>query len=132
MLEALAFRRLDPAVLDRASRVIKVLGHPLRLRLLEALEGGERNVAELQAASAASQAVVSQQLAILRAHGVVDARREGSRVYYRIIEPKVSHILDCIRECDLPELPEPTLLPDPGTLRALPTRPTRRRPVRSR
>ena len=31
------------------------------------------------------------------------SRREGPRVYYRIIEPKVSHILDCIRQCDVPE-----------------------------
>ena len=50
-----------------------------------------------------TQAVISQQLAILRAEDVVAARREGPRVYYRITEPKVSRILDCIRECDLPE-----------------------------
>lgn len=97
---------IDPTVLDRAARVIKVVGHPLRLRLLEALEGGELRVLDLQAATGASQAVVSQQLGILRANGVVDTRREGSSVYYRIVEPKVTRILDCIRECDVPELPE--------------------------
>jgi DNA-binding transcriptional ArsR family regulator len=96
--------RIDPLVIERAARVIRVVGHPLRLRLLEALEGGDRNVTELVNAVGVSQAMVSQQLGILRAEGVVGARRDGARVYYRITEPKVSRILACIRECDLPEL----------------------------
>jgi len=95
---------IDQAVLERAAPVIRVLGHPLRLRLLEILEAGETNVTELVAAAEASQAIVSQQLATLRAAGVVDARRDGPRVYYRITEPKVASILACIRACDLPEL----------------------------
>jgi ArsR family transcriptional regulator len=103
--------RIDPLVLERAARVIRVLGHPLRLRILELLEVGERNVADLQDELEASQAVISQQLAILRAEDVVVPRREGPRVYYRIIEPKVSHILDCIRQCDLPERSDLMALP---------------------
>ena len=91
-------------ILERAARVIRVLGHPLRLRLLEGLEAGERNVSDLVAATEANQALVSQHLAILRAEGVVGFRRDGGRIYYRIIEPKVHRILDCIRDCDLPEI----------------------------
>lgn len=92
---------IDPVVLERASRVIRVVGHPLRLRLLELLEAGERNVTDLVLSTAVNQAMVSQQLRILRAEGVVGDRREGTRVFYRITEPKVSRILDCIRECDI-------------------------------
>lgn len=99
-------REIGAEVLERASRVIRVVGHPLRLRLLELLEDRERNVTELYRAAGVSQAVASQQLRILRSEGVVGDRREGPRVYYRITEPKVIRILDCIRECDLPELPE--------------------------
>lgn len=95
--------RIDPLVFERAARVIRILGHPLRLRILESLEVGERNVTDLQDELETTQAVISQQLAILRSEDVVTSRREGPRVYYRIIEPKVSHILDCIRQCDLPE-----------------------------
>lgn len=95
--------RIDPRVFERAARVIRILGHPLRLRILESLENGERNVTDLQDELEVTQAVISQQLAILRSEDVVASRREGPRVYYRIIEPKVSHILDCIRQCDLPE-----------------------------
>ena len=95
--------RIDPLILERAARVIRVLGHPLRLRILELLEVGERNVAELQDEVQTTQAAISQQLAILRAEGIVAPRRDGARVFYRIVEPKVAHILDCIRQCDLPE-----------------------------
>ncbi len=95
-------------ILERAARVIRVLGHPLRLRMLEALEGGERNVTDLVTISGAPQALVSQHLAILRAEGVVGSRREGFRVFYRITEPKVHRILECIRDCDLPELEDAT------------------------
>jgi DNA-binding transcriptional ArsR family regulator len=90
---------ISPAVLHQAAAVIKCLGHPLRLRLLEAMESGERTVSELQALSGAGQATVSEQLGILRGHGVVEARRDGAFVYYRITEPKVRRILACIREC---------------------------------
>lgn len=92
---------LAPDVLDRAAAVIKCLGHPLRLRLLEALERRERTVSERQDCAGASQAVVSQQLAALKARGIVDARRAGTFVHYRIVEPKVYPILDCIRACNL-------------------------------
>lgn len=99
---------IDAGVLARASRVIRVVGHPLRLRLLELLEGEERNVTELVQASGVGQAMVSQQLKILRAEGVVGDRRDGTRVFYRITEPKVSKILDCIRACDIPDLVSPS------------------------
>lgn len=92
---------IHPGVLNGAASVIKVIGHPLRLRLLEAMEAGERTVTELQDATGASQSMVSQQLGVLRGRGVVDARREGTHVYYRITEPKVHRILACIRECDM-------------------------------
>jgi ArsR family transcriptional regulator len=87
-------------VLTRAATVIKCLGHPLRLRLLEALETGDKTVSQLQRAARAGQASVSQQLAILRGRGIVDCRREGANVYYWITEPRVAKILDCIRQCD--------------------------------
>lgn len=93
--------RLSPEVLNRAAAVIRCLGHPLRLRLLEALESGEKTVSELQEYAGASQPTVSQHLMVLKAHGVVDLRRAGPFAYYWIVEPKVRSILECIRagEC---------------------------------
>jgi DNA-binding transcriptional ArsR family regulator len=91
---------LEKEVLDRAANVIKCLGHPLRIRLLAALEEGEKTVSELQERSEATQATVSQQLATLRGRGIVECRRDGANVFYWITEPRVSQILDCIRHCD--------------------------------
>jgi DNA-binding transcriptional ArsR family regulator len=91
--------------LTKSAEVIKCLGHPLRLRLLEALERREMTVSDLQEYAGVSQASVSQQLGILRGRGVVDSRREGVYVYYRITEPKVSSILACIRQCAVSEAP---------------------------
>ncbi len=90
---------LDAVRLREAASVIKCLGHPLRLRLLGALEGGPRTVSALQEETGASQAAVSRQLGILRGRDVVDCRREGVNVHYWIIDPRVPRILDCIRSC---------------------------------
>jgi DNA-binding transcriptional ArsR family regulator len=89
--------RISPVVLTRAAAVIRCLGHPLRLRLLEALESGEKTVSELQKYADASQPMVSQHLMVLKAHGIVDLRRRGSHMLYWVIEPKVKVILECIR-----------------------------------
>lgn len=83
--------------LVRAAHVIRCLGHPLRLRLLDALGDTDRTVSELQAATGAAQSTVSQHLSVLRGHGVVGARREGPYVYYRIADQSVRPILNCVR-----------------------------------
>jgi len=89
--------RIGPEVLSRAAAVLRCLGHPLRLRLLEALEMGEKTVSELQEYAGVSQPMVSQHLMVLKAHGVVDLRRAGPFARYSIVEPKVKSILECIR-----------------------------------
>lgn len=98
-------RKISDLHLTKSAEIVKCLGHPLRLRLLEALEQGEMTVSDLQDYADVSQAAVSQQLAILRGRGVVDFRRDGVYAYYRIIEPKVSKILACIRDCDIEPSP---------------------------
>lgn len=92
-----AATRISPDTLNHAAAVIRCLGHPLRLRLLEALEQGEKTVSELQDYAGATQPTVSQHLMVLKAHGVVALRRQGSFAYYWVIEPKVKAILECIR-----------------------------------
>lgn len=93
-------RGINPRVLRRAAEIIKLLGHADRLKLVEALEQGDRSVSELCALCRLEQAICSQHLARLRQMGVVATRREGARVIYRLVEPKVPMILECIRQCD--------------------------------
>lgn len=94
-------RSVDPSVLGRAADIIKLLGHAQRLKIVEVLEAGEATVGEIQDALELSQPVVSQHLAKLRGAAVVSNRRDGVHVFYRITEPKVHHILECIRSCDM-------------------------------
>lgn len=82
--------------LERSAALLRCLGHPLRLRLLQALRSGERTVSDLQADTGEGQATVSRQLAVLRARQVVSCRRDGVNVHYRISEPGVHEILACL------------------------------------
>ena len=103
MMNRELIRAIDPAALSKAADVIKVVGHPDRLRILEVLEEGEKAVGEIQELLDMPQAIVSQHLAKMRGCNIVESRRDGIHVYYHIIEPKVKHILNCIRHCHLYE-----------------------------
>jgi ArsR family transcriptional regulator, virulence genes transcriptional regulator len=94
-------RTVTPEVLRRAAEIIKLLGHPERLKIVEVLEGGEATVSEIQEKLGLAQAIVSQHLAKLRGANVVSARRDGVHVHYQLTEQKVHHILQCIRTCDM-------------------------------
>ena len=65
-------------VVDR----MKALAHPVRWRILEALQDGERNVGEVETATQIAQPGLSQQLAVLRKAGIVETRKQAKLVYY--------------------------------------------------
>ena len=74
--------------------LFKSLGHPLRLRMLELLRDGEMSVQDLLRELVVEPSTASQQLGILRASGIVESRRAGSLVFYRLRDPLVSELLD--------------------------------------
>jgi ArsR family transcriptional regulator len=75
------------------ARLLKLVAHPTRLRLLNALAAGEECVCHLTALLNQRQAYVSQQLMFLRRAGLLEDRKEGSRVYYRIKDKRLFPIL---------------------------------------
>lgn len=75
----------------------KALGHPARLVILDQLRAGERSVQELQVALEMDQSSVSQQLAVLRNKNIVDSRKEGTTVYYRVRDAMIFQLLDVAR-----------------------------------
>src|SRR5437899_620528 len=89
--------RSDP-VYVRKAQLFRVLGHPLRIRILELLADGERTVGDLQAALGLDSSGASQHLAALRQQGVLERRRAGVSVYYRIRDPRVSQLLVVAKE----------------------------------
>jgi len=85
-------------LIDDIAGWLKSMADPTRLRILHALHGGERCVTDILGAVRSSQANVSKHLAILKAAGLVDCRREGVNVYYRISDPSVFTICEAV--CD--------------------------------
>ena len=80
------------------AELFKALAHPARIRILELLRTGEMTVSELQARlEIEAPSVVSQQLSVLRARGLVAGRKEGTSVYYRVVDPKLFALLDDAR-----------------------------------
>jgi DNA-binding transcriptional ArsR family regulator len=75
----------------------RVLGHPARVRILELLREGERTVGELQAELELDSSGTSQHLGVLRKQGIVEGRREGTSVHYRVRDPRMFELLDVAR-----------------------------------
>lgn len=89
--------RSDPVYVVKA-QLFRVLGHPVRIRILELLVDGERTVGDLQAQLDLDSSGTSQHLAALRQQGLLDSRRAGTSVYYRLKDPRVSQLLAVARQ----------------------------------
>jgi DNA-binding transcriptional ArsR family regulator len=76
----------------------RVLGHPIRVRILELLREGERNVGELETALQLDSGSVSQHLGALRKQGILESRRAGTSVYYRVKDPRMFQLLEVARQ----------------------------------
>jgi ArsR family transcriptional regulator len=76
------------------AELFKALAHPARLRILELLRSGERTVSDLQRVLEMESSTVSQQLALLRARDIVAGRKQGTSVYYRVVDPLIFDLLD--------------------------------------
>ena len=84
-------------VAEEQARFLKVLGNPWRLRILALLAEEPRQVGDLEEELGLGQAYVSQQLARLRAEGIVVGDRNGRAVLYRIVDPRVKPVLNSLR-----------------------------------
>ncbi|MGX8009075.1 ArsR/SmtB family transcription factor [Mesorhizobium sp. ORM8.1] len=80
----------------KAAELLKSMSHPQRLLVLCALGKDERSVAEMRELLEIGQVAMSQQLMRLRADGLVDSRRDGTTVYYRITRPEVLTVVDAL------------------------------------
>ena len=76
----------------------RVLGHPVRVRIVELLRDGERSVGDLQAELNLDSSGTSQHLGVLRRQGVLETRKEGTSVYYRVRDPRTFQLLESARQ----------------------------------
>jgi len=89
---------MDTALRKFKAEFFKALAHPGRIQIIECLRAGEKTVGEIQAFLADEPASASQHLALLRAKGIVEGRKSGTSVFYRVRDPRVFDLLDVARE----------------------------------
>lgn len=75
--------------------MLKALSHESRLMIVDRLSHGECSVGDLRRLVGSDLSTVSKHLALLRAHGIVEDRREGTTVYYRLLTPCVCNLFTC-------------------------------------
>ncbi len=96
------YQTLTADMIQAAAAMLKCIGHPLRLRIIELLDRtGEQNVTTIYETLGIEQAVASQHLNLMRDKGILARRRDGVNVYYRIDDPRVTQVIDCIHHCEL-------------------------------
>lgn len=84
----------------RCAEILKAIGHPIRLRLIDILANyGDKTVGEMSSILSVPQAIISQQLRILRLNRLVKAQRKGGSAFYSLAEPHLKDILECLRSC---------------------------------
>ena len=79
------------------AKVFKAISHPARLAILDVLREGEECVCHLEAALGYRQAYISQQLIVLREAGLVQDRRDGWNIFYRVAKPEVFQTIDLMQ-----------------------------------
>lgn len=88
--------RLTPTMLEAVAGRFRVLGEPMRLRLLHALRDGEQRVSDLVERTRGGQANVSKHLQLLFAEGFVTRRKDGTTMWYAIQDPQVFELCDLV------------------------------------
>ncbi|HEY4914799.1 MAG TPA: metalloregulator ArsR/SmtB family transcription factor [Candidatus Dormibacteraeota bacterium] len=112
--------------------LFKALAHPARIRILELLREGEKSVTELQLALGTEGSTASQQLAILRMNNLVDTRKSGNNIYYRLRDAQVNDLLSVARRMFDTHLVQLQSMSTDESFSVQPTRGRTRRPQLTR
>jgi ArsR family transcriptional regulator len=83
------------AIFTQQAKMLKALANESRLIIVDRLSRGECSVGDLRDIVGGDLSTISKHLALLRAHGIVEDRREGTTVYYRLLTPCVCNFFTC-------------------------------------
>ncbi|AZT90643.1 ArsR family transcriptional regulator [Caldicellulosiruptor changbaiensis] len=89
---------MEERIYKRISEYFKALSHPTRIKIIELLAKSEMCVCEMMAKLQLDQSHISRHLIILKSNGMVEDRREGNRVFYRVVDKNVIEIVEKIKE----------------------------------
>jgi ArsR family transcriptional regulator len=87
---------MDRDLYEARAQILKAMAHPSRLMILDALTSGEKRVCDLQAVVGADMSTVSRHLAVMKSAGLLEDRREGNWIYYRLRVPCVMSFFGCV------------------------------------
>lgn len=87
---------LDDRALEYVAKYFKALAEPMRLKVLNALQDGEKNVSQLTEISGGSQANISKHLSLLAQYNLVKRESRGTNVYYKIADPSVYELCELV------------------------------------
>ena len=82
--------------LGQAAECLKVLAHPVRIRMVQLLLHGRYTVGELAEDCNVPENVASEHLRLMQRCGFFTSERDGRKVYYQVAEPHLERIIDCI------------------------------------
>ena len=94
------FDKLSPEELEKAASMLKAIAHPMRIAILNYLDGGKKlTVTEIHELLQIEQSTTSHHLGILKDKGVLSSKRDGKNTYYFLRHDDLSNIVDCISQC---------------------------------
>lgn len=85
------------AVLEEAAECLKVMAHPVRLKMVNILMQGDFAVHEIAQMCATSPNQTCEHLRLLKSHGLLSSERRGRTVYYQILSPRLPRLIECIK-----------------------------------
>ena len=86
----------SPAAFNEAAECLRILAHPVRLRIVQLLLHGRYAVGELAEDCDVPDNVVSEHLRLMQRCGFFTSEREGRRVYYQVAEPHLENLMKCV------------------------------------
>jgi ArsR family transcriptional regulator len=108
----------EQSIESEVGNIFKVLGQPFRIKILLTIGSGEACVCHLEATLKKKQAYISQHLSALRVTGILETRREGKFIFYKVKEPEVfdliwyAAMLTDFPPSQIPEVRDPMYSPD--------------------
>jgi DNA-binding transcriptional ArsR family regulator len=87
---------LDDRAIEQVAAFFAAFAVPMRLRILNALRHGERNVGDLASTLGSGQANMSKHLRLLAQAGIIEKSTRGTSAYYRIADPRTYHLCDLV------------------------------------
>ncbi len=90
---------MEIQIFEKQAEIAKAIAHPVRVAVLYYLQPGEQCVCDIAGAVNTERTNLSKHLSLMTAAGVLDSRKDGLKVMYRIKTPCVLRFMDCLKEC---------------------------------